>query len=43
MARDIKNLQGKFAITHASLLDLFPATYHFESMLRIGFKNHKKS
>lgn len=43
MARDIKNLQGKFAITHASLLDLFPATYHFESMLRIEFKNHKKS
>ena len=35
LIRDLKSLQGKFTITDTSLIDLFPATHHFETMLRM--------
>jgi 23S rRNA (uracil1939-C5)-methyltransferase len=43
MARDLKTLQGKYSISDICLMDLFPATYHFETMVRIEFKNHNKN
>ena len=42
LVRDIKTLQGKFTISDICLVDLFPSTYHFESMLRIEFSHHRK-
>ena len=38
MVRDLKSLQSKHAISDISLLDLFPATHHFETMARVAFK-----
>lgn len=41
LARDIRSLQGKFVITDTCLMDLFPGTHHYETVVRIAFKNHK--
>jgi 23S rRNA (uracil1939-C5)-methyltransferase len=42
MARDLKTLQGKYTVSDICMMDLFPATYHFETLVRIEFKNHHK-
>ncbi|MEH6549952.1 MAG: hypothetical protein V7744_08205 [Pseudomonadales bacterium] len=42
MARDLKALEGSFVISDACLMDLFPATHHYETIVRVEFKNHKK-
>ncbi len=42
MVRDLKTLQGKYTITDICLLDLFPSTYHYETMVRVEFKHHRK-
>lgn len=38
LARDLGNLDGKFALDHLMLLDLFPGTHHFESVAFISLK-----
>lgn len=42
MVRDLKALQGKYTISELCLVDLFPATHHFETLVRIEFRNHRK-
>lgn len=37
MARDLKNLSGRYSIEHLQLLDMFPATKHFETLAVIKF------
>ena len=38
MARDLRALEGKFTIDKLLLVDLFPSTYHFESVACLSFK-----
>lgn len=37
MARDLANLEGKFTIDKVMLVDLFPSTYHFETVACLSF------
>lgn len=39
MARDLKSLQGAFHIEHIRLLDMFPATKHFETLVLVKLKS----
>lgn len=43
LVRDVKALHGKFAITDMALVDLFPGTHHFETLVRLEFRHHRKS
>ena len=38
MARDLQKLEGKFTIDKMILVDLFPSTYHFETVACLSFK-----
>ena len=38
MARDLQKLEGKFTIDKIILVDLFPSTYHFETVACLSFK-----
>ena len=38
MARDLQSLEGKFTIDKVILVDLFPSTYHFETVACLSFK-----
>ena len=38
LVRDLRNLEGKFVINDVALLDLFPSTHHFETVVLITFK-----
>ncbi len=38
MARDLQALEGKFTIDKMILVDLFPSTYHFETVACLSFK-----
>ena len=38
LARDLRGLSGKFEIVTLALLDLFPATYHFETLIVLRFR-----
>ena len=38
MARDLQKLEGKFTIDKVILVDLFPSTYHFETVVCLSFK-----
>ena len=38
MARDLQTLEGKFTIDKMTLVDLFPSTYHFETVACLSFK-----
>jgi len=37
MVRDLMNLERKCSIKHVELLDLFPSTYHFETLCVLAF------
>ncbi|MBE9540468.1 MAG: class I SAM-dependent RNA methyltransferase [Proteobacteria bacterium] len=38
LARDLRSLSSKFRIGEVQLLDLFPATYHFETLVLLHFR-----
>lgn len=38
LARDIQSLGGQYSIVETQLLDLFPATAHFETLMLLKFK-----
>ncbi|MFT7048807.1 MAG: 23S rRNA (uracil1939-C5)-methyltransferase [Halioglobus sp.] len=38
LARDLRGLSSKFEIVTLTLLDLFPATYHFETLIVLRFR-----
>lgn len=38
MARDLSTLEGKFTIDKLLLVDMFPSTYHFETVACLSFK-----
>ncbi len=38
MVRDLQQLTGKYAIEAVSLIDLFPGTYHYETLVSVSFK-----
>jgi tRNA/tmRNA/rRNA uracil-C5-methylase (TrmA/RlmC/RlmD family) len=40
LAADVQSLTGKFKLSHLSLLDMFPSTYHFETVATLDFKKH---
>ena len=40
LARDLQNIESKYRIEKVQLLDLFPNTYHFETMVTLRFKKH---
>ena len=45
LAQDIKSIDArgsKFTVKHIELFDMFPGTYHFESLVSIQFKKHGK-
>ena len=45
LAQDIKSIEArgsKFTVKHIELFDMFPGTYHFESLISIQFKKHAK-
>lgn len=37
MVRDLQQLTGKYSIDHIELLDLFPGTYHYETLVTVSF------
>ncbi|MCB1616124.1 MAG: class I SAM-dependent RNA methyltransferase [Pseudomonadales bacterium] len=39
MARDLESLSGRFTVEKVALIDLFPGTYHFETLVSLRFKN----
>lgn len=41
LARDLSTLQGRFTVDAIQLLDMFPGTHHFESLISINFKRHE--
>ncbi len=45
LAQDIQSIEtrgSKFTVKHVELFDMFPGTYHFESLVSIQFKKHAK-
>ena len=45
LARDLKNLTAngtKFKVETIQLFDMFPGTYHFETLVQLSFKRHAK-
>ena len=38
LARDLRGLSSKYEIVTLTLLDLFPATYHFETLIVLRFR-----
>jgi 23S rRNA (uracil1939-C5)-methyltransferase len=40
LAADIGSLTGKFTLSYLSLLDMFPSTYHFETVATLDFPKH---
>jgi len=40
LAADVRSLTGKFTLLHLSLLDMFPSTYHFETVATLDFPKH---
>ncbi|MEH6571184.1 MAG: hypothetical protein V7709_19040 [Halioglobus sp.] len=40
LAADVRSLTGKFTLSHLSLLDMFPSTYHFETVATLDFPKH---
>ena len=38
LVRDLASLEGKFVIDDLALIDLFPSTYHFETVALVSFK-----
>ncbi len=38
MVRDLQQLTGKFTIDQVSLIDLFPGTYHYETLVSVSFE-----
>ena len=38
MVRDLRGLEGKYTIDELALVDLFPATHHFETLACVSFK-----
>ncbi len=38
MARDLENLESKYTVERIVLMDLFPSTYHFETVAYLSFK-----
>lgn len=37
MVRDLQSLEGKYCIDQVSLIDLFPGTYHYETLATVTF------
>jgi 23S rRNA (uracil1939-C5)-methyltransferase len=37
MVRDLQQLTGKYSIDQVSLIDLFPSTYHYETLVTVTF------
>ena len=37
MVRDLQQLTGKYSIDHVELIDLFPSTYHYETLVTVSF------
>ena len=37
MVRDLQQLTGKYSIDHIELIDLFPGTYHYETVVAVSF------
>jgi len=37
MVRDLQQLTGKYSIDHIELIDLFPGTYHYETVVTVSF------
>jgi 23S rRNA (uracil1939-C5)-methyltransferase len=37
MVRDLQQLTGKHSIDHVGLIDLFPGTYHYETLVTVSF------
>jgi 23S rRNA (uracil1939-C5)-methyltransferase len=37
MVRDLQQLTGKYSLDHIELLDLFPGTYHYETLVTVTF------
>lgn len=37
MARDLENIEGKYTVDQVELMDLFPSTYHFETIAYLSF------
>lgn len=37
MVRDLQQLTGKYSIDHVGLIDLFPGTYHYETLVTVSF------
>ena len=37
MVRDLQQLTGKYSIDQISLIDLFPSTYHYETLVTVNF------
>ena len=37
MVRDLQQLTGKYSIDHVELIDLFPGTYHYETLVTVSF------
>ena len=42
LARDLKELKSVYEIKETYLLDMFPQTYHIESLVIMNFKEHNK-
>ena len=40
LAADVQNLTAKFTLSHLRLLDMFPSTYHFETVATLDFPKH---
>lgn len=37
MVRDLQPLTGKYTLDHIKLIDLFPGTYHYETLVTVSF------
>ena len=45
LAQDIKTIEAKgskFTVKHIEIFDMFPGTYHFETLVVLKFKKHAK-
>jgi 23S rRNA (uracil1939-C5)-methyltransferase len=40
LAADLQSLASKFTLSHLGLLDMFPSTYHFETVATLDFPKH---